>query len=192
MFSFVFPSLRPATVLFPKSNRSMKQSLYQCHAKKLVRLVNRLHWGANTCNRICINAYTPWPSNLLYIVHTSELLRYILLFTNMSVFSFSLFVSLVYYGWKYCSLVCCERKTLLDDCWFRWIAQTNRCLSFHHRTEKWAAVGSQHLALPAECSQTHRSSPCLVPPILPQIPLCKKKIPRHIKMSANAWSTKCW
>jgi hypothetical protein len=88
MFSFVFPSLRPATVLFPKSNRSMKQSLYQCHAKKLVRLVNRLHWGANTCNRICINAYTPWPSNLLYIVHTSELLHYILLFTNMSVFFF--------------------------------------------------------------------------------------------------------
>jgi hypothetical protein len=26
----------------------------------------------------------------------------------------------------------------------------------------------------------------------PQIPLCKKKIPRHIKISANAWSTKCW
>jgi hypothetical protein len=35
-------------------------------------------------------------------------------------------------------------------------------------------------------------APCLVPPILLQIPLCKKKIPRHIKMSANAWSTKCW
>jgi hypothetical protein len=33
--------------------------------------------------------------------------------------------------------------------------------------------------------------PCLVPPILPQISLCKKKILRHIKMSANAWSTKC-
>jgi hypothetical protein len=38
----------------------------------------------------------------------------------------SLFVSLVYYGWKYCSLVYCERKTLLDGCWFGWIAQTNR------------------------------------------------------------------
>jgi hypothetical protein len=35
-------------------------------------------------------------------------------------------------------------------------------------------------------------SPCLVPPILLQISLCKKKIPCHIKMSANAWSTKCW
>jgi hypothetical protein len=33
--------------------------------------------------------------------------------------------------------------------------------------------------------------PGLVPLILPQISLCKKKIPRHIKMSANAWSTKC-
>jgi hypothetical protein len=33
--------------------------------------------------------------------------------------------------------------------------------------------------------------PCLVLPILSQIPLCKKKIPRHIKISANAWSTKC-
>jgi hypothetical protein len=36
------------------------------------------------------------------------------------------------------------------------------------------------------------STPCLVPPILLQIPLCKKKILRHIKISANAWSTKCW
>jgi hypothetical protein len=26
----------------------------------------------------------------------------------------------------------------------------------------------------------------------PQISLCKKKIPCHIKISANAWSTKCW
>jgi hypothetical protein len=34
--------------------------------------------------------------------------------------------------------------------------------------------------------QQQRSRPCLVPPILSQIPLCKKKIPRHIKMSANA------
>jgi hypothetical protein len=25
----------------------------------------------------------------------------------------------------------------------------------------------------------------------PQILLCKKKIPHHIKISANAWSTKC-
>jgi hypothetical protein len=40
----------------------------------------------------------------------------------------SLFVSLVYCGWKYCSLVCCKRKTLLDDCWFRWLAQTNRVI----------------------------------------------------------------
>jgi hypothetical protein len=22
--------------------------------------------------------------------------------------------------WKHCSLVCCERKTLLDGCWFCW------------------------------------------------------------------------
>jgi hypothetical protein len=27
--------------------------------------------------------------------------------------------------------------------------------------------------------------------IFPQIPLCKKKIPHHIKMSAHVWSTKC-
>jgi hypothetical protein len=27
--------------------------------------------------------------------------------------------------------------------------------------------------------------------IFTQISLCKKKIPHHIKMSANAWSTKC-
>jgi hypothetical protein len=26
--------------------------------------------------------------------------------------------------------------------------------------------------------------------ILPQISLCKKKIPHHIKISANVWSTK--
>jgi hypothetical protein len=38
---------------------------------------------------------------------------------------------------------------------------------------------------------TSNLCPCLVSPILPQIPLCKKKISRHIKMSANAWSTKC-
>jgi hypothetical protein len=41
---------------------------------------------------------------------------------------YSLFISLIYCGWKYCSLVYCERKTLLDDCWFGWIAQTNRVL----------------------------------------------------------------
>jgi hypothetical protein len=35
-------------------------------------------------------------------------------------------------------------------------------------------------------------TPCLVPPILSQIPLCKKKILRYIKISANAWSTKYW
>jgi hypothetical protein len=33
--------------------------------------------------------------------------------------------------------------------------------------------------------------PCLVPSIILQILLYKKKIPHHIKMSANAWSTKC-
>jgi hypothetical protein len=38
----------------------------------------------------------------------------------------TLFVSLVYCGWKYCSLVCCERKTLLDGCWFCWSSETNR------------------------------------------------------------------
>jgi hypothetical protein len=27
--------------------------------------------------------------------------------------------------------------------------------------------------------------------IFPQIPLCKKKILRHIKIPAHAWSTKC-
>jgi hypothetical protein len=27
--------------------------------------------------------------------------------------------------------------------------------------------------------------------IFPQIPLCKKKIPHHIKMPAHVWSTKC-
>jgi hypothetical protein len=42
----------------------------------------------------------------------------------------SLFVSLVYYRWKYCSLVCCERKTLLDGCWFCWSSETNR-VSMH-------------------------------------------------------------
>jgi hypothetical protein len=41
---------------------------------------------------------------------------------------YSLLISLVYCGWKYCSLVCRERKTLLDDCWFHWIAQTNRAM----------------------------------------------------------------
>jgi hypothetical protein len=33
--------------------------------------------------------------------------------------------------------------------------------------------------------------PCLVTKSNPQIPLYKKKIPHHIKMSANTWSTKC-
>jgi hypothetical protein len=33
---------------------------------------------------------------------------------------------------------------------------------------------------------------CLVTSILFQIPPCKKKISRHIKISANVWSTKCW
>jgi hypothetical protein len=27
--------------------------------------------------------------------------------------------------WKHCSLICCERKTLLDGCWFCWWVQTN-------------------------------------------------------------------
>jgi hypothetical protein len=33
--------------------------------------------------------------------------------------------------------------------------------------------------------------PCLHTQIHPQILLCKKEIPHHIKISANAWSTKC-
>jgi hypothetical protein len=36
-----------------------------------------------------------------------------------------------------------------------------------------------------------KEEPCLDPKFSPQIPLCKKEIPHHIKMSANAWSTKC-
>jgi hypothetical protein len=32
--------------------------------------------------------------------------------------------------------------------------------------------------------------PCLVPDLGTQIPLCKKEIPHHIKISANVWSTK--
>jgi hypothetical protein len=33
--------------------------------------------------------------------------------------------------------------------------------------------------------------PCLVPQIWVQNVLCKNKIPRHIKIPAHAWSTKC-
>jgi hypothetical protein len=40
-------------------------------------------------------------------------------------------------------------------------------------------------------SGSMKPCPCLVPSILPQISLCKKKISCHIKISANAWSTKC-
>jgi hypothetical protein len=40
--------------------------------------------------------------------------------------SYSRFVSLDYCGWKYCSLVYYERKTLLNDCWFRRTSETNR------------------------------------------------------------------
>jgi hypothetical protein len=36
------------------------------------------------------------------------------------------FVSLVYCGWKYYSLIYCERKTLLDSCWFCWCSETKR------------------------------------------------------------------
>jgi hypothetical protein len=36
-----------------------------------------------------------------------------------------------------------------------------------------------------------RQRPCLDTQIHPQILLCKKKIPHHIKMSAHIWSTKC-
>jgi hypothetical protein len=36
---------------------------------------------------------------------------------------FSLFVSLVYWGWKYYSLIYCEKKILLDGGWFRWTAK---------------------------------------------------------------------
>jgi hypothetical protein len=43
----------------------------------------------------------------------------------------------------------------------------------------------------AQLKETLLLGPCLVPKSNPQIPLCKKEIPHHIKMSANAWSTKC-
>jgi hypothetical protein len=35
------------------------------------------------------------------------------------------------------------------------------------------------------------NGPCLDSKIHPQISLCKKKIPHHIKMSAHIWSIKC-
>jgi hypothetical protein len=44
------------------------------------------------------------------------------------------FVSLVYCGGKYYSLVYCERKTLLDGCWFGWIGRTNRVMSHGFRS----------------------------------------------------------
>jgi hypothetical protein len=48
-----------------------------------------------------------------------------------------------------------------------------------HRASSWAC--------------THHSNSALFSyPDSPQIPFCKKKISYHIKMSANAWSTKCW
>jgi hypothetical protein len=49
-----------------------------------------------------------------------------------------------------------------------------------------ASVLSLHLPWAAD-----KVGPCLVPPILPKILLYTKKISRHIKISANAWSTKC-
>jgi hypothetical protein len=39
--------------------------------------------------------------------------------------------------------------------------------------------------------RTNRLAPPLFSPLSPQILLCKKKIPCHIKISVNAWSTKC-
>jgi hypothetical protein len=48
------------------------------------------------------------------------------------------------------------------------------------------AEGLQVLLLLQLCFVRGRLAPCLVPTVLPQILLCKKKIPRHIKMSANA------
>jgi hypothetical protein len=40
-------------------------------------------------------------------------------------------------------------------------------------------------------ARTIYTTPCLVPKFNTQIPLCKKEIFHHIKMPANAWSTKC-
>jgi hypothetical protein len=60
----------------------------------------------------------------------------------------SLFVSLVYRGWKYYSLVYYKRKTLLDGCWFGWIAQTNDRPSTLHYTPPLntsGVVGRQEL-----------------------------------------------
>jgi hypothetical protein len=41
------------------------------------------------------------------------------------------------------------------------------------------------------CMQQAQIKPLFSSPNSPQILLCKKKIPCHIEMSANAWSTKC-
>jgi hypothetical protein len=43
----------------------------------------------------------------------------------------SLFVSLVYCGWKYGSLVYYERKILLDDCWFDWTSDNKWPIAFY-------------------------------------------------------------
>ena len=37
-----------------------------------------------------------------------------------------------------------------------------------------------------------RARPCLVGPKLLNLTLCKKEIPRHIKLVVHVWSTKCW
>jgi hypothetical protein len=50
---------------------------------------------------------------------------------------YSLFVSLVYCGWKYCLLIYYERKILLDGYWFCWYAQTNKVLYLHGEECQW-------------------------------------------------------
>jgi hypothetical protein len=67
-----------------------------------------------------------------------------------------MFVSLVYCGWKYYSLVYCERKTLLDDCWFYWSSETNRVL---------AGVACMAPQWPNPHHRPHRTAPLLCPSV---------------------------
>jgi hypothetical protein len=46
-----------------------------------------------------------------------------------------------YCGWKYCSLIYCERKILLNDCWFCWFSHDHVSVFWPtHTVHAWTAA----------------------------------------------------
>ena len=92
---------------------------YNVHGSYL----NMLQFCSCWLNWACVLFLFP----IMHLIDVN-LLRYILYFKTRASYAYALFAWLISHGWKYCWLICCERKILFVSWKVLLISQTNEAM----------------------------------------------------------------